>query len=132
MTGVERRRFDAILERVLASLRLDVRALIERAPVIVEDRPDPELLREMGLDPAEESLCGLYTGTPLTEQSVEAPPEIPPHIHLFREPIVDEAGGWHGRDGGRRIAEEIRITILHEIGHHLGLEEDDLEDLGYG
>jgi predicted Zn-dependent protease with MMP-like domain len=59
-------------------------------------------------------------------------------VHIFREGIIDMAGGWeegedeHGAYGGEeRIREEIRITILHELGHHFGLDEDDLERLGY-
>ena len=62
------------------------------------------------------------------------------HIHIFREGIVnlateDEEGralGWKAEHAEESIYEEIRITILHEIGHHFGLDEDDLEELGYG
>jgi predicted Zn-dependent protease with MMP-like domain len=74
---------------------------------------------------------------PLTDRSVERP-DSSDVVHIFREGIVDMAGGWdegedeHGPFGGEeRIREEIRITILHELGHHFGLDEDDLERLGY-
>ena len=64
---------------------------------------------------------------------------MPETIHLFREGIVIQAGGWcpmltEARviEGGPvAIAEEVRITLLHEIGHHFGLEEQDLRRLGY-
>ncbi len=85
----------------------------------------------------DEILCGLHTGIALTERSVERP-DSSDVIHLFREGIVDTAGGWEeasdeeGEYGGEaRIREEIRVTILHEIGHHFGLDEGDLERLGY-
>ena len=56
---------------------------------------------------------------------------VPPTIMLFRVGIVAEAGGWDQPDALERIREEIRITLLHEIGHQFGLDEDDLARLGY-
>jgi hypothetical protein len=60
-------------------------------------------------------------------------------VHLFRAAIVQHAGGWGEGGSGEEVAEaqqavkeEIRITLLHEIGHVYGLDEDDLEELGYG
>jgi predicted Zn-dependent protease with MMP-like domain len=135
----EQQRFDALLERVMAALPRHIHDLIEEAPVIVEDRPSAELLEEMGMDPEEESLCGLQAGTPMTERTVGFDLEEPTTIYLFREGIVEHAGGWERwKDedgqwwgGEQAVEEEIRITLLHEIGHHYGLEEDDLEELGY-
>jgi predicted Zn-dependent protease with MMP-like domain len=124
-----RERFDRLLERVLASLPQRLHDLLEVAPLIVEDHPDRKLLAELGMDPDLESLCGLHSGTPLTERSVNHGHDEPETIHLFRKGIIEEAGGWEvGEDA---IEEEIRITLLHEIGHHFGLEEEDLESLGY-
>jgi len=129
MRGQERQRFDALLERVLEALPQRLRDLLEQAPLIVEDYPDPKLLAELGMDPVVESLCGLHSGVPLTERSVSDGHDEPVTIHIFREPIIDEAGGWEA--GEEAVQEEIRITVLHEIGHHFGLEEEDLEALGY-
>ena len=139
MKRKERQRFDALFEEVLEALPQRLHELIEQAPIIVEDYPDPKLLEEMGMDPETESLCGLHTGIPLTERSVSDGPDLPVMIHLFREGIIDEAGGWERWQdedgqwlgGEEAIREEIRITVLHEIGHHFGLEEEDLEALGY-
>ncbi len=139
MTAAERRRFDALLDRVLDALPPRLHELLEEAPLIVEDRPSAKLLAELGIDADEDLLCGLHTGTPLTERSVEERSELPETIHLFRDGIVEHAGGWAVTkvDDGQPIggedvvAQEIRITLLHEIGHHFGLEEDDLTELGY-
>ena len=139
MRGQERQRFDALLERVLEALPQRLRDLLEQAPLIVEDYPDPKLLAELSMDPAVESLCGLHSGVPLTERSVSDGPDELVTIHIFREGIIDEAGGWERWQdeddqwwgGEAAIREEIRITVLHEIGHHFGLEEEDLEALGY-
>lgn len=131
----ERDRFDALLEEVIASLPM-LEALIEEVPVVVLDRPEGDLLaslREEGLiepDESGEDLCGLHTGVMLTERSVEDPAMLPDQVHLFREGIVGIAGGWDA--GEEAVREEIRITLLHEIGHHFGLDEDGLEELGYG
>jgi len=124
----DRERFDRLLEDVLEALPARLSELLEEAPLIVDDRPDADLVRELELEHADE-LCGLHTGTPLTERSVEDGPQVPDIIHLFREGIVATAGGWSAGDDP--VAEEIRITVLHEVGHHFGLEEEDLEELGY-
>ena len=106
-------------------------------------------------------LCGLHTGVAMTDVSVEDSGELPSEIHIFREGVIAFAGGSDGRrsDTGRTpateedgvekesgdrgekervkwvgekgIAEQIRITILHELGHQFGLDEDDLFELGY-
>lgn len=133
----ERERFDELFEEVLAELPEGIHRLIEEVPLVLEDRPSRQLLRELGID-EEELLCGLHTGTPLTERSFERPDQSDV-IQLFREGIIDMAGGWEeGVDedgtafgGEERIRDEIRITVLHEIGHHFGLDEDDLDRLGY-
>jgi predicted Zn-dependent protease with MMP-like domain len=125
----ERERFDALLEQVIDALPDQWRQYVDDVPIIVEDHPDSKLLEELGMDPNSEDLCGLHTGTPRTEKSVQDPFDHPETVHLFREGIVAHADGWEAGDDA--VREEIRITLLHEIGHHFGLEEDDLERLGY-
>jgi len=148
MTDAERERFDALLEEAIGALPARLRALLEEVPLIVEDRPSKEmaaqLAAEFGETDVEEfaaTLCGLHTGTPLTERSVEAPWQgealYPDHMHIFREGIVRTAGGWEpqgdetAEDVDDAVYDEIMTTVLHEIGHHFGLEEDDLRELGY-
>lgn len=140
MTDSERDRFDRILEEVMADLPRGILALTEEMPVIVEDRPEQKLLDELSKEAGEriepDELCGLHTGVAFTERSVTSSGELPSEIRLFREGILAEAGGWEepDEDAGEvedSIYEEIRITLLHEIGHQFGLDEDDLERLGY-
>lgn len=135
MTSQERRRFDEIAERVFESLPPPLLALMDEVPVIIDDVPSDEILRYWGLDPSEPGihveLLGLHTGVPLTEQSVQDSGVLPPEVQLYRAGIIELAGGWSGDDADQRIAEEVRITLLHELGHHFGLEEDDLAELGY-
>lgn len=135
MNERERARFDALFEEVLGALPPALTEILAEMPVVVDDQPSRELLIEMGEDPdapdAGESLCGLHTGVAFTEQSVEASGELPSEVRLFRRGIIAEAGGWEGDDADDRVHEQIWITLLHEIGHQYGLDEDDLEELGY-
>lgn len=128
LDNIARSRFDALLESLLDGLPPRLLELLEEAPLVVDDRPDPRLLVELGMDDEPDGLCGLHSGVPLTERSVEDPwaAEV---IHLFRAGIIAEAGGEDATD--RDVTREIRITLLHEIGHHFGLDEDDLAALGY-
>lgn len=146
MTDAERDRFDALLEDCLAALPPKIRELIDEVPIVVLDRPPPEMVKELqadgtlepGADPDE--LCGLHSGVAITDRSIEDPGgwgllnehgSGPEQIHLFRVGIIDLAGGWDDPNADDDVYEEIRITVLHEIGHHFGLDEDDLEQLGY-
>ncbi|MCA9285693.1 MAG: metallopeptidase family protein [Phycisphaerales bacterium] len=139
MNRAERRRWDALFHKVVEHLPARLHRLMEEVSVIIDDRPDPELLAELGLDPEEDLLCGLHSGVPLTERSVTSSGDLPDTVHLFREDIVDTAGGWDAWQdedgawwGGEAFVEhEIRVTLLHEIGHHFGLDEEDLRQLGY-
>lgn len=140
MTEAERDRFDRILEEVMADLPQGVLCLTEEMPVIVEDRPEQKLLDELSKEAGEaiepDELCGLHTGVAFTDRSATSSGELPSEIRLFREGILAEAGGWEedGEDVEAvegSIYEQIRITLLHEIGHQFGLDEDDLERLGY-
>ncbi len=133
----ERERFDELFEGVLAALPARLHALLDECPVVLEDRPSLRLREELGMNDDDEILCGLHSGVALPARNIEHP-ESAEVIHIFREGVVDSAGGWDededesGPFGGEvRICEEIRITLLHEIGHHFGLDEDDLERLGY-
>ncbi|MEM8835611.1 MAG: metallopeptidase family protein [Planctomycetota bacterium] len=142
MNERERERFDALLEEAIAELPDGVRRLLDEVPVVVEDAPSRDLaeslLREWGepttseeIDRLRDELCGLHTGLGLPERSVEDAPAVPEDIMLFRIGIIAAANGWDQPDADDAVYEEIAITLLHEIGHHFGLKEDDLERLGY-
>lgn len=135
MNDAHRDRFDELVGRVIGALPPGIAAVLEELPVIVLDRPTPEMFADLGIAPADQAsaareICGLHTGVPDTEASYEAP-QATGQIHLFREGIVNLCGGWTGPKADEAIAEEIRVTLLHEIGHQMGLDEDDLDALGY-
>jgi len=126
----EAERFDHLLEQVLAELPSHLRELLEEVPLVVEDRPSRRLMREMGLDGRRE-LCGLFTGVPLTDRHVDDLARLPDVIRIFREGILDAAAGRRRSPSDAALLRQIRITVLHEIGHHFGLKEADLRELGY-
>jgi len=119
------------LERVLAELPPAVHRLLEQVPLHVEDYPPPEVLKEKGMDDPDE-LCGLFTGVALTERSVEDSGRLPDVVTIYRLGILAAARDEDGRVRAGRLREEIRITILHELAHFHGLDEEQLEELGYG
>ena len=141
MNSRTRQRFDEQLEWVLQRLPPVVHELIERVPLHVEDHPSSRVMAEMGVTHRAE-LCGLYTGIPLDRRSVQHSGTLPDVVTIYREGILESARDARGRilaetidaatiDTGR-LRSEIRITILHELAHHHGLDEDELHDLGYG
>jgi predicted Zn-dependent protease with MMP-like domain len=141
VTKAEQERFDRLLQDAIDALPERVRGVIEEVPVIVMDKPDRAMLEVLKRDGLIEpgvregdaiDLMGLHSGIAITEQSVNHSGELPPTIHVFREALVEFAGGWDQEFADEEVYEEIRITLLHEIGHHFGLDEDDLDRLGYG
>lgn len=149
MNEIERARFDELVEEAIRTLPERLHEMLDEVPVIVLDLPTREMLMDLGIDPKDSEaaleLCGLHSGTPDIDASVESP-SLTSNIHLFREGIVSLAGGWEARTdlaegddsdeevgpgGEDAVYEEIMVTLLHEMGHQFGLSEDDLRDLGY-
>ena len=110
-------------EHALAAIPEPLRALVRGTAILVEDTPDDDTLREMGIDSPWE-LTGLYQGIPLTEKSVGDVAREPDRIFLYREPILLE---WI--ETGEDLFRLVRNVLIHEIGHHFGLSDDDIARL---
>lgn len=123
--------FDQLLEEVLAEVPEPIVDILEDVPLYVEDYPSEGILRQMRTRDRT-SLCGLYTGIPLIERTAEAQPILSDAIHLFREGIVAHTIDLVGRLEQQALKRQIRITLLHELGHHHGFSEEELEEMGYG
>ncbi|MBI4319579.1 MAG: metallopeptidase family protein [Chloroflexi bacterium] len=114
--------FERDVARALDGLPEWVQQRLENVAVIVDDEPSSQQLAETGLQPGE-ILYGLYEGVPL---GLEAGPfPLPARIVLFRRHLVQDFRR------GAALRREIRRTIIHEVGHHFGLSEADIERLGY-
>ncbi len=112
---------------------------MEGIPILIEDEPSADQLEQLGgYSPSEEpsDLCGLHAGIPLSERSVFDGEVEFDTIFLFRGPIIRLSFGEMRELGESEIHsaslhKQIRITLLHELGHHLGLDEERLAELGY-
>lgn len=105
-------------ERAVAALPDDVRRLLPEIPVFVQDYPDAWILEEPPWDPR---LLGLFDGPTWAEREGSGPPAGGPHVYLYQRNLERICAD------SRDMAEQIRITLHHEIGHYLGLDEDDLD-----
>ena len=115
--------FDRAVEQALAEIPDEFQPYMENVVIEVRRRPDRKLLQEHDV-PAD--LLGLYVGVPLEDKGPErAPTPLPDRIVVFRDNLCEMCVS---RD---ELIDEIRITVLHEIGHHFGLDEDRLAELGY-
>jgi predicted Zn-dependent protease with MMP-like domain len=106
-------RFEEHVERALAALPPELQAAVKNVEISIEDE-----------HPDDPDLFGLYEGVPLPERGDWAG-SLPDRIRIFRLPLVESFP-----DPGE-LEEEIRVTVLHELAHYFGLDEDQLENLGY-
>jgi predicted Zn-dependent protease with MMP-like domain len=122
---VNHQEFRKEVARVIDRLPRRFREQLHNIEFVVEDRPSNELLRAEGLDPRHDTLYGIYQGVPLPDRSSLDPPLLPDKITIFAEPLQEDFPDLD------ELREEIRLTVLHEIAHYFGMDEEDIEDLGY-
>jgi predicted Zn-dependent protease with MMP-like domain len=114
---------EAIARRTLDALPEPFAASLPDIVLQVEEFADEATLAEMGIDDPFE-LSGLYEGIPLTERSVDQSGTLPERIWLFRRSILDE---WAG--GEVTLEQLVAHVLIHEVGHHFGLSDDDMHAL---
>jgi predicted Zn-dependent protease with MMP-like domain len=122
---VSRAQFADLVEQALAELPPQFARYLEEVPVEIRDRSTAAQRRRAGV-PRDGLLLGLYQGLPRTQRSVEHSGVMPDVIYIFQEDV--ELASEDEQD----LVSQVRTTVLHEIGHHFGLDEDDLDELGYG
>lgn len=120
MLRCSRAEFDWAVARALDSLPSEIAARLDNVAVVVEDEPTEEELREAGLDPETETLFGLYQGVSLPERGATYGLTLPDRIVIYRRPLLAEC------ETREELIREIRATVVHEVGHYFGLQEEDL------
>ncbi|MDP8904304.1 MAG: metallopeptidase family protein [Chloroflexota bacterium] len=115
-------RFERLVERALDGLPAHVQRLRENVAIVIEDEPTTEQLRTSGLA-RDETLYGLYEGTPAVEYGADWVP-FPNKISLFRLPLEEDFPDPHD------LADQVRLTVIHELAHHAGIDEGRLERYG--
>jgi len=113
-----RRRFERLVQDALAGLPDDVDAMLDNVDVVVEDEPSA-----LDLDGAD-GLFGLYQGVPLIDRGGGYSMVLPDKITVFRGPLE------RAFPNRRELVRQVRITVIHELAHHLGIDEDRLDELG--
>ncbi len=115
--------FDALVEKSVRELPAQVRKKLEELPVLVQSLPTLEMLtaEEPPLTP---DLLGLFVGRHIFAQGSSAPPSAPGAIYLFRRNLLRACSDLD------ELAREVSITVRHEVGHLMGLDEDELDDWG--
>ncbi|MCD4533452.1 metallopeptidase family protein [Nocardioides sp. cx-169] len=113
---MEPERFDELVDQALDGIPDELATLVRNLVVLVEDEP-PE--------GEPDDLLGLYDGVALTEREWTTGAELPDRIFVFRGPLLDMCADE------AELVEEVRITVVHEVAHHFGINDERLHELGY-
>ena len=118
-----KRDFDALVERALDGLPPELAELLDNVAIVVEDWPEHAMTADG--EEEDDTLYGLYEGVPLSERGEHYYGVLTDRITIFRGPLERDFGPGE-------LEEQIRITVVHEIAHHFGFDEDRIEELGWG
>lgn len=111
--------FEDLVGRALEELPDSFAGLLDNVFIVVEDEPSADDMEAVGLDPDEDELFGLYQGIPHTERGSEYS-ALPDRVVLYRGPILRCC------TSRRDVIREVRDTLVHELGHHFGLSDDEM------
>ncbi len=116
---MDRGTFEKIVRDAIESLPDEFRHALENVAIVVQEEPDPEDLKELGIEPGDDELFGLYHGVPLIDRDI-GHSGLPDRIEIYRGPILRSC------DTVREIVTEIQETVVHELGHHMGLSDEQM------
>ena len=117
---MNREDFESAVAEALDSLPIEFAELMSNVSIQVREFPDRETLADLDLDPTRDTLFGLYTGVPLDQRGGWYGNVLPDVIVLYRQPLLAECRSRS------RLIHQIQLTLLHEIGHHFGLSEEEM------
>ena len=120
-----RRQFEALVEKALRRLPRAFKEKLANVAVVVEDWADDETLDEMGIEPPD-TLYGLYRGTDLTHRDATYGNVLPDVITIYQGPIQEDC------ETVEEMEDMVRETVVHEVGHYFGLDDDRLHELEDG
>jgi predicted Zn-dependent protease with MMP-like domain len=115
MVEMSRRRFDELVAEALDTIPPELTRAMDNVVVLVDDRNDDE-----------PSLLGLYEGVALTERTSDYGGVLPDRITIYRDAILDVC------EDEDDVVDEVAVTVVHEVAHHFGIDEETLHRLGWG
>lgn len=118
---MQRKDFESAVAEALDNLPIEFAELMSNVTIQVQETPDAETIASLDLDPRFHTLFGLYTGVPLDQRGGWYGNVLPDVIVLYRQPLLQAC------KGRKRLIHQIQLTLLHEIGHHFGLSEEEME-----
>jgi predicted Zn-dependent protease with MMP-like domain len=122
---MERAEFRRLVREAVAQLPDELRRRVHNVDIVIETRPSRADLREAGVRRGH-TLLGLYHGVPLTERGHESYNLVlPDKISIYQEPIQEMCG-----EDEDEVREQVRVTVLHELAHYFGIDDDRLHELG--
>jgi predicted Zn-dependent protease with MMP-like domain len=116
---INRPAFEKLVAEALDGLPDEYARAVKNVAILVRESPTIDDLLSVGLGPEHDTLLGLYQGVPLPERGPDAP-LLPDRIVIYRQPILREC------TTREQVVAEVRTTVIHELGHYIGLDEDEL------
>ncbi len=119
-----KQRFYNIVRRSLASLPVEIQNMLDNVAIVIEDEPGPAHRDDIRAQSDDEEMFGLYQGIPRSDRDSGYSMVTPDQITIFAGPLERACRTQS------ELIEQVRITVLHELGHHLGFDEDGLDAMG--
>ena len=121
---MHRTEFESLVEKALEQIPTPFMQAIQNVAILVEEWPDPDVVEEI-TGCRGELIYGLFSGTPLSQQHIEDSGVLPPVIAIYQGPLVEDFPELD------QLIAEIKITLVHEIAHFMGLDEEAVRAYGY-
>jgi predicted Zn-dependent protease with MMP-like domain len=118
--AIEPEAFEALVRQAIDGVPSEYRRLLKNVAIVVEETPSQDVLDDLGLE-SEDELLGLYSGISLEQDSFfSAGGQLPARISIYRRPILRLCRS------AKEVVQEVLDTVVHEIGHHFGLDDDEM------
>jgi predicted Zn-dependent protease with MMP-like domain len=118
--AIEPEAFEALVQQAIDGVPSEYRRLLKNVAIVVEEMPSQDVLDDLGLE-SEDELLGLYSGISLEQDSFfSTGGQLPARISIYRRPILRLCRS------AEEVVQEVRDTVVHEIGHHFGLDDDEM------
>jgi predicted Zn-dependent protease with MMP-like domain len=120
MLSINRKEFKKIVKQAMEGLPQDIGVKIQNVALVIEEEPSAEELKDVGLDPGQDTMTGMYQGYALPERGASFGNVLPDRIVIYRKPLLEECRNK------KELIREVQATVIHEVGHYFGMADKDL------